>query len=155
MVLDDPFGEFANLASVRLRLGKPRAAIEAARNGIAKAALVVSGLDEQQGAAARERFVGIINGGLLAAGRLDDAAEVSFFVESARAGALLESLGGREKLREAVLPADVHALETKARSGLRSAQVRYRAATKSRKRKQAGNEQGDQMMHICLFQFKL
>jgi len=127
---------WSNLASVRLRLGKPRAAIEAARNGITKAALVVSGLDEQQGAAARQRFVGIIDGGLRAAAQLDDASEVSFFVESARAGALLESLGVREKLREAVLPAEVRTLESEARAQLRSAQARYRAATKSRKRKQ-------------------
>jgi len=127
---------WSNMASVRLRLGKPRAAIDAARNGIAKLTLLVGGLDEQRGASTRDQWVGIMDGGMRAAAQLGDLSEVSFFIESARSGVLLESLGGREKLRESVLPPEMRALEAKARSELRAAQARYRAATKNRKRKQ-------------------
>ena len=66
---------------------QPRAALRSARDGVKKLPLVVGGLAEEQGAQARDRWTGVLEAGVLAGLDVEDPAEVSYFLESSRAGA--------------------------------------------------------------------
>jgi len=86
---------------------------------------LVAGLGDEQGARARGQHVGISEIGVEAAMRLGDAAEATYFLESGRAGSLLEALGGRAALRGAVVPEDLRRAEADARKAEGDAFVAY------------------------------
>jgi len=66
---------------------------------------------------------------------LQDAAQVSFFVESGRAGSLLESLGGRRALGDTVIPDELRAEERAARDAVSAARNELDKARAAGKRK--------------------
>jgi hypothetical protein len=82
---------------------------------------LVRGLGEEQGARARERWAGLFDGGASAAAALGDSKEALFFLESGRAGTLLESLGGRDLLQSRAVPEALRAVEREARARERAA----------------------------------
>ena len=64
-------------------------------------------LADEQGAAARERWAGVYETGVLAGAALGSAEETAYFLEAGRAGTLLEALGGREALQSQLLPEEL------------------------------------------------
>jgi len=92
------------LVQVHLARGEADQAIATAKRAVERMSLLAGGLAEEQGASLRGRFASVFDLGTRAAARLEDAAETAFFLESGRAGTLLESLGGRDKLRATSLP---------------------------------------------------
>ncbi len=62
-------------------------------------------------------------------------ADICFFLESGRAGALLESLGSRDELAAAAVPPQLQDDEATARHALEEAQAKYDTAVKAGKRK--------------------
>jgi CHAT domain-containing protein/tetratricopeptide (TPR) repeat protein len=125
----------SSLAQVDAR-NDPAAAIRAARTGIAKMPALVAGLAEGQGATARDQWSGLMEAGVAAGVNLGNAAEVSFFIESGRAGALLESLGGRAKVGEGDIPAALRTEERAARAAVLEARARLERARAARNRKE-------------------
>lgn len=113
------------LARLRLDLGQAGRALTEAKSAVRDLEDILGGLGEEEGATARERYVEVFNVGTLAAMRLDEKAEAVTFLESGRAGTLLESLKGRRALLWADLPeglrteeADAKAHEARARHAL-------------------------------------
>jgi CHAT domain-containing protein/Tfp pilus assembly protein PilF len=110
------------LALVHLARGEADQAVATAKRAVERMSVLTGGLAEEQGASLRGRFASVFDLGMAAAAGLEDAAETAFFLESGRAGTLLESLGGRDKLRATSLPeallreeAEAQAAETVAR----------------------------------------
>ncbi|MHC4161293.1 MAG: CHAT domain-containing protein [Planctomycetota bacterium] len=114
-----------NLAVIHLALQNPAEAARAARRGIEKLPALVGRLGEEQGATARDRWAGLLENGVRAGMQLGDPAEVSFFMESGRAGALLESLGGREALGGVAVPEALRRAEIAARAAVLAARARH------------------------------
>ena len=115
-------------AAVRLELGETVEAMAAARRAIEEMPVLVGGLCDEHGALARQRLAPVFETGLRAAVALDDAEQAAYFLESGRAGALLEALGGRERLHEIVVPSELRDAERRARAEEARALVRYRDA---------------------------
>ncbi|MDJ0520637.1 MAG: tetratricopeptide repeat protein [Planctomycetota bacterium] len=113
-----------HLATAHGRNRNPAETVRLARQGVARLPLVVGGLEEEQGATARDRWVGLLDDGVRGGLDLDSPAEVSFFMESGRAGVLLESLGGRAALATVVLPETLLAEETAARASVAAARAK-------------------------------
>lgn len=106
----------ASLAATHLARREPREALAASRRAVDVMSTLVKGLAEEQGAMARELRTPLFANGLKAACALGDAGESAFFIESGRAGALLEALAVREELRAWVLPRELLDAETGARA---------------------------------------
>lgn len=106
----------ASIASCLLAMERPREAVAAARRSIEVGGRVVSGFADEHAAGARASFLPAVATGFHAAQTLGDAAEALFFLESARAGALLEGVGSGSALREAVLSPELLEEERAARS---------------------------------------
>ncbi len=104
------------VAWLRLRAGEPARALEVAHRAVTVLEDMLVGLGEETAAAAREPFAELFAVGAESAARVQDPAAMAFFLESGRAGALLESLGGRERVRWAGLPAGLRAEEAEARA---------------------------------------
>lgn len=115
------------LARVRLATGDVGRAMADAHRGVLELRTLVGGLGDEQGATARGQFTALFATGLAAAARLDDVAEAAFFLESGRAGTLLESLGGRDAMRWQALPDELRRAEAEARSRETRALAAYRA----------------------------
>jgi tetratricopeptide (TPR) repeat protein len=115
-------------AGERLRAGQPRTAKEQARRAVELLPTLVRGLGDEEGAAARETQAAVFGVGTLAAARSNDPEEAAYFVESGRAGNLLETLGGRDELREAVLSPELANEEARARAEMGRAQEAYAKA---------------------------
>jgi len=130
------------LAAVQLSVGDPEAAIAHARRAVREVSQSAGGLAEEQGVGVRERFLRVFDTGLLAAARLKDLEQFYYFLESGRAGALLEFLGGRNRLQAFLVPEELrtslqlgreeeslaaHAL-SRARKGGKSEEIRSRRA---------------------------
>ena len=122
------------LAVGRLMLGDFAQSVKDARQAVDKLRLLVSGLAEEQGVTARELWVGLMETGVRAGMRLGNVAHVSYFLESGRAGTLLESLGGREALADAVVPDDLLRQETAVRAAVGRAKTRLRRAYATERR---------------------
>ncbi len=105
------------LARTHLAAGRPAEASSLAREAVTALARLVQGLGEEQGAMARERWADLFDMGVSAACSLGHAVDAAFFLESGRAGALLESLGGREALRSRAVPEELQGVERMARAG--------------------------------------
>ncbi|MCC7136961.1 MAG: tetratricopeptide repeat protein [Planctomycetes bacterium] len=117
-----------NLAAVRLQSGDSGRALSDAHRAVSLLKTLVGGLGEEQGATARARYASLFSTGLAAAAKLDDASEAAFFVESGRAGTMLESLDARDALRHAALPETLRVAEAQARSAEARALVGYAKA---------------------------
>ena len=107
----------AALARARLSAGDAGRAAENAHTAVRELDTMLGGLAEEQGAGARERFAGLFSTGAEAAAVVGDAGEAEFFLESGRAGTLLEALGGRESMRRAAIPDDLRAEKAAAAAG--------------------------------------
>ncbi len=114
--------------------GNPASAIASSCRAVGILGQLSTGLAEEEGARARERFVGLFDLGVEAAVELDDPAKVSFFLESGRAATLLEALGGRAALRAAAVPEELRAEEAAARVEEAVAAKRHGAALRGGKR---------------------
>jgi len=118
----------SDAAAARSGLGDWAGAVAAARRGAALVPQVVAGLADEQSATARTRFAHVFEIGARAAARANDAEAVLGFLESGRAGSLLEALGSRTALQAALVPAALadeearaHAREAAALGALRRA----------------------------------
>lgn len=114
-----------------LAAGDVRAALGDARRGVGVLEHVLGDLGDEQGSRARARYRGLFGVGLAAAARAGDAGALCYFLESGRAGALMEALGGRQALRWEGLPEELRAAEASARAGATGALAEYRAALAS------------------------
>ncbi len=121
-------GNLRGLAWLRLARGEPREAATAARQAVEEAAAVESGLGDEASALARGVFAAAAANGLRAAVSLDDAAEAFFFLESGRAGALLESLDARRTIHSEAVPEALRKAEAGARSKVTAAVSAQRRA---------------------------
>ena len=83
---------------------------------------------EEEGATARAKHAEVFAVGALAAARLEDPAEVLFFLESGRAGSLLETLGGRQAMDVADVPAGLVDAEVAAKTRLARARQAHAQA---------------------------
>jgi tetratricopeptide (TPR) repeat protein len=104
------------LAGVEADLGDAAAALATSRRAVAAAAQGARGLGAEEGARVREPLALVYENGLRAARLTGEAGEVAFFLESGRAGALLEGLNARETLWAAAVPAELRAAEGRARA---------------------------------------
>ena len=125
--LDAVVASLCGMASLHRAAGRPREAIVWARQAVDALSAVVRGAAEEQAASARGSYSDVFDVGVAAAAALGDADEALFFLESGRAGALLESL----KTRDAVvsLPPELAAAESAARGRQASAAEGLRRAT--------------------------
>jgi len=109
---------------VYARLGAPRRALAYEHRAARVASSLARGLGAEEGAGARESLTFIFDAGARAAVAAHDAAELAFFLESGRAGALLEGLAARETLWSTMVPEDLRVEET-------NAQITEAAATRA------------------------
>jgi hypothetical protein len=117
------------LAQADLSVGDAEAAVAHARRAAREIARSAGGLAEEEGIGVRERFLGVYDTGLRAAARLKDVEQFSEFLESGRAGALLEFLGGRNRLQAFLVPENLRtslqiARETESLAGHRLSRAR-------------------------------
>ncbi len=105
-----------NIASMKREHGEPSGALEAARHATGKLPRLISGLGMGLAQAAREEWVGAFELGALAAADLGDATQAAWFLESGRAGALLEAFALRDALAERALPPPLRKAELDARA---------------------------------------
>ena len=103
-------------AAHRLRTGSPERALPDAHAAVKLLETLLGGLGEEQGATAREQFAALFAVGAEAAARAGDEPEMAYFLESGRAGTLLEALGGRQALRWVDVPDALRVLEAEARA---------------------------------------
>jgi len=87
------------LARMHLDAGKPSRALAAAQSALRELEGLLGGLGEEQAATAREQYARLFGIGALAAVGDEDVAAALEFLESGRAGALLDTLNKREALR--------------------------------------------------------
>ncbi len=97
-----------------LAMGRPEGAEAKAREAALQLAQIAQGNADEHGASVRTEFRGVFDLGLRAAAKLGDATGAAFFLESGRAGALLETLKARDALQAAVLPPEFLAREREA-----------------------------------------
>jgi len=116
------------LAGTHLREGRSSHAAMAARRAVDLLDRISSGLAEEQGSRARERFAEIFTIGARAARAMNDPGLAAFFLERGRSATLLEALEGRDSLRAFVLgeelrreEAQAYALESAARDRVAAA----------------------------------
>ncbi|MFO0931409.1 MAG: CHAT domain-containing protein [Planctomycetota bacterium] len=98
---------FHGLSMVHLRAGDAGLALADARRAVTLLRTLVGGLGDEQGATARGQYTKLFSTGLSAAAALGDPKDAAFFLESGRAGSLLEALDARETLRRAALPEEL------------------------------------------------
>ena len=73
-------------------LGHSRVAIRCARRAVERLGVLVGRLDDREGASYRSRWAGLFEIGLAASLRAKRPEDAAFFLESERAGSLLEAL---------------------------------------------------------------
>ena len=93
-----------HLAEMRLAAGDTGRALMTAQQVVEGLEDLLGGLGEEEGTTAREQFAVAFEVGASAAARLEEPEEIVRFLESGRAGSLLETLGGRRILRWDDLP---------------------------------------------------
>jgi CHAT domain-containing protein len=116
------------LALTHLSRGDAAASVAAAREAATHLGRLATGLAEEEGARTREQYVGIFDVGSRASLRLEDPAELAFFLESGRAATLREALGSRDALLGASVPEELRVEEAKARATEALAAKRHAAA---------------------------
>ncbi|MHC4473825.1 MAG: CHAT domain-containing protein, partial [Planctomycetota bacterium] len=120
------------IARTRLARSEPEEAVEVAKEAAEILSRLVEGLADEQGARAREDWAELFAVGAKAAVVAGDPAAAFHFLETGRAGALLESLEGRERIRAAVVPEALRAEEEHAQTAEAFARQRYRDALNAR-----------------------
>src|SRR5262249_36991795 len=125
---DTLYSALLGVARTRLRSGEPREAAAVARRATQVASQLASRLAEEQGARARGVFGAVYEVGAVAAAKSADTGDVAFFLESGRAGALIESLKTREALRDIAVPPTLRDADTAARAAETSATSALRQA---------------------------
>jgi tetratricopeptide (TPR) repeat protein len=122
-----------DLAEVHLAAGDATRALGAAEQALDLVEGFLSGLGDEQGALARQALGPLFAVGILAAARQEDAGAMFTFLESGRAGALLDSLDKHEALRQRAetVPADLRAAEANAGASERAARRAYEQALES------------------------
>jgi tetratricopeptide (TPR) repeat protein len=121
------------LARLHLDADNPSRALAHAREALLATESFLGGLGDEQGATAREQHASLFAVGTLAAAREEDAAGALTFLESGRAGALLDSLGQREVLRwkAEALPPGLREADRDAQAALDLARHAHDRAAKS------------------------
>jgi tetratricopeptide (TPR) repeat protein len=104
------------LARVLALQGRHAEAVEELRLAVDEVSLLAGGFAAEVGARARERWIRMFQHGIALAGQLDDPAAAAFFLETGRAGSLLEALGGRETLQGSVVRIELRREERAARA---------------------------------------
>ncbi|MFO0934525.1 MAG: CHAT domain-containing tetratricopeptide repeat protein [Planctomycetota bacterium] len=104
------------LAATRLRAGDAGRAVSEAHRAVELMKTLVGGLGEEQSASVRGEYTELFSTGLRAAARVGDVAEAAFFLESGRAGALLDALQVRDSQRWAGVPEALRQAEAEARA---------------------------------------
>jgi tetratricopeptide (TPR) repeat protein len=113
------------MARVHLGMGNGPQALRDALRGLPILEKILGGLAEDESATARGGLTDLFGVGTLAASRLPDAAQMTAFLESGRAGALLETLGGRQAMAWREIPEELRAGEATARAAERKARFDY------------------------------
>jgi len=113
-------------ARLLLARHEPAEGLKAARRGIALLPNVSAGLGREEGAAVRTKLGSVFEAGARCALALGDTRELFFFMESGRAGNLLEAIGTRGRIREAAMPEALREEERQARGELLTALARGR-----------------------------
>ena len=142
--LGDGMGRAGLLGAVardHTALGDYAEAVAFARRAVAAQTRAARGLAAEEGMGARAPHGFVYDVGAEASVALADAGQLSFFVESGRAGALLEGLSAREALVSAAVPEALRAEEARARAAETRAVAALRkaldggdlAATKARR----------------------
>ena len=119
------------LARVYLDTGKSSKALARAREALRELEDLLGGLGEEEGATARGEHAELFSIGTLAAARDDDTEGALKFLESGRAGALLEALGGRQALRWSDVPEALREAEENAKVQARLARAELVKATQA------------------------
>jgi len=133
----------AGIAIAHYNLQAPEKAIRATRELIELLPVLLGHLGPREGSAARAQVADCFDVGVLAAGRLKRAREALFFLESGRAGALLEALQGRERLLRVTLPRELLDREDRARADEQVAQTLYLAARSRDDKAQTERRRGE------------
>lgn len=122
------------LAETHLEARQPRLAIDTIRNAVFWLPEVLQGFGELRGALARTTYAPMLALGAGAALETGDAEAASFFLESARAGAFLETLGTNRSFKEALIPRDLRLQLEEARAKVaRARQVLQEARATGRR----------------------
>ena len=108
-------------ARAQMRLGNHASSLASAQAALREMEQYAGGLGEEEGARIRQAASRLFRVGAAAAAALDRDEELLLFLESGRASALLESLGGREALRWTDLPEALATAQAEARSRLTAA----------------------------------
>ncbi len=131
--LDTVVHALSGIADIHRAAGRFREAIDSARQAIAAMSGLVRGVSEEQGASARGLLSGGFDVGAAAAVALPDAGAALFFLESGRAGALLEALKVRDSVAQASLSPSLAEAE-------RTARVRQTVAANALRRTVQGSD---------------
>jgi len=118
----------AAATGARLDLGQAELALETAKRAVPILERLVKGQGEDDATSSRAQHADLYDVGVRAAAARDDARWMAYFLESGRAGSLLEALGGRDALLAAGLPDDLRAAEAAARAAETSALRAYAEA---------------------------
>jgi tetratricopeptide (TPR) repeat protein len=113
-------------------LNDPAGTLAVARAVAAELEGLSRGHDEESAASVRARGMGALEQGALAAQMLGDGDAAVFFLESGRAGALLEALGTGAALRAEDLTEGLRKVEAEARAGEAEALARFTRALEER-----------------------
>ncbi len=117
------------LAGIHLDGGEVELALSEAQQALSEIEHLLGRLDDEQGASARGRYTDVFEIGALAAARANDPGLAATFLESGRAGSLLETLGGRTSLRWEDLPEHLRQAESLAAAEEERARQAHRKAS--------------------------
>jgi len=130
-------------AGTLLSSGQPEQAVASARRAMAELPSVVHLLSDVHSSSARESWRALFETGIAAALETGSPEDLCYFLESGRAGALLESLNGAAAVRDARVPEELRAAEGAARGQVALATARYRKAIEAGERKEVRRCQND------------
>jgi tetratricopeptide (TPR) repeat protein len=115
-------------AAARLARGDAAGALADSRRAVEEARFLFQRLSDEEGSRLRSEHAVVYEGGLRAAAALSDAPAAAFFLESGRAGSLLEQWRSAGGAGSDALPPDLWAADVKARHADDAAARGYRLA---------------------------
>ncbi|MDJ0523705.1 MAG: CHAT domain-containing protein [Planctomycetota bacterium] len=118
-------------ARIHLRRGDADEALSICRTALPQVETLLGGLDEASAASTRESYLPLFEVGTLAAMRVGEISEALVFLESGRAGALLESLQIRRSTMDDI-PEALRDEEQEAKRALAQARLAFERAQKRR-----------------------
>ncbi|MHC4452393.1 MAG: CHAT domain-containing protein, partial [Planctomycetota bacterium] len=131
---DDPTFSIAfraNEASLQLELGKTDVAAKIVRELVAETTTFHHGLGAELAAATRSNLWYLFDTGVGIAQRTNDPKLLFTYQEKGRAAVLLESLGGANRVRLAIVPSEVREEFERSQYGYRNSQVRVKEAKRA------------------------